>query len=420
MISADLLLRGLRPAIVLALLATGADAAGVLGRSRAEAAKAALVGEWTATVGKARLKLRFDAGDRFSLNGETGKYAVAGKRLKLDSAGGKVEYDFELNGGVLKLSGGDMPQPIEFGRRGDVKRYLKGLFRVSPGAAGKKVLRMALIIAVVVACQLVVVFLRRASRFVIFSEWGPLRLFYQEHKSRVMTIHSIVLNLLKYVVYFTALGFVLSEIGVNYTAYLASLSVIGLAVGFGSQGLVQDVVTGFFIIFEGQFDVGDMVEISGQKGVVTELGLRMTRLRSYFGEEVAIPNRNIAIVGNFAHGALHARVDVAVLNEDAAEQARPLVENAAREIARQFHGVFVGPPQDAEALSLGTGEWFVTISADIWPGQEWVVENQLAPRIREILGRECVEIPNDRVISFYHSAGKDAEQGWRPPFHGRH
>lgn len=95
-------------------------------------------------------------------------------------------------------------------------------------------------------------------------------------------------------VYFAALGFILGELGVNYTAYLASLSVIWLAVGFGSQGLVQDVVTGFFIIFEGQFDVGDMVEMSGQTGLVEELGLRMTRLRNYLGELISVPNRNIA------------------------------------------------------------------------------------------------------------------------------
>ena len=66
---------------------------------------------------------------------------------------------------------------------------------------------------------------------------------------------ALVVNLIKYVIYFTAFGFILSELGINYTTYIASLSVVGLAIGFGSQGLVQDMVTGMFIIFEEQFDV---------------------------------------------------------------------------------------------------------------------------------------------------------------------
>ncbi|GIX47260.1 MAG: hypothetical protein KatS3mg131_1471 [Candidatus Tectimicrobiota bacterium] len=216
-----------------------------------------------------------------------------------------------------------------------------------------------------------------------------------------MTLHAIVLNLCKYFVYFVAIGFALSELGVNYTTYLASLSVLGLAIGFGSQGLVQDMVTGFFILFEGQFAVGDLVEIAGQTGIVEDLGLRMTRLRNYLGQTVVIPNRSIAVVGTYTLGAQQAYVDVAMRSAEAAAQAAPLLQQVATEVARQFAGVVLQPPRVLEPLVLETGERFLRLHLGIWPQQPWVVEQQLVPRLREACQRAGIEIPGDRVVVFY-------------------
>lgn len=187
---------------------------------------------------------------------------------------------------------------------------------------------------------------------------------------------------------------------------------VGLAVGFGSQGLVQDVVTGFFIIFESQFDVGDMVEISGQTGIVEELGLRMTRLRNYLGQVVVIPNRNIAVVGTYSRGALCASVDVAVGSPEEAAKARPVLLELCREIGRQFAGVFRAAPEVTGPLSLNTGEHFLQVKVRIWPSQQWVVEQQLVARIREAFNREGVEIPGDRIVPFYYGPERQPVHRW--------
>ncbi|MDA0711139.1 MAG: mechanosensitive ion channel, partial [bacterium] len=159
------------------------------------------------------------------------------------------------------------------------------LFEISTDNLQGKLLRIVFVIAIVLVAKYVMAAIQVFSRFLVYNEWGPLRLIFRQHK-RSVTLNALFINVAKYVVYFTAMGYILRELGVNYTTYLASLSLIGIAVGFGSQGLVQDVVTGFFILFENQFSVGDMVEISGQVGIVEDIGLRTTRLRNYFGAEL--------------------------------------------------------------------------------------------------------------------------------------
>jgi len=385
---------------------------GFIGKERDTAVKEALVGQWVAEVGRIKLKLRLTSDGLFSLNGQKGEYFVEGPTLKLRHVGGEVVYQFDLAGDLLALSGGDLGQALKFSRRPEGRSYLRRLFRLSPHSVGLKAERSLGIVAIMVLSGLIITVMRRLSYFVIFSEWGPLKYLYGHHKNRAMTMNSLVLNVLKYIIYFTALGFIMAELGLNYKAYLASLSVIGLAIGFGSQGLVQDMVTGFFLIFEGQFDVGDMVEVSGQIGKVEELGLRMTKLRNYLGQVVMIPNRNIAMVGNYTKGALQAFVDVAAKNPEVAKQGAVELQQIGEEIYRQFQGVILTRPQLLGPLSLKTGEHFIRMYLEIWPQQQWVIDQQLVPRIREILKSKGFEIPGDLVATFYRAREERPVKGW--------
>ena len=173
------------------------------------------------------------------------------------------------------------------------------------------------------------------------------------------------------------------------------------------------MVTGFFIIFEGQFDVGDMVEIPPHTGIIEELGLRMTRLRNYLGQQVIIPNRNIAAVGNYSKGAQEAFIDVALSSPETSQRAKDTIRRLGEEVARQFEGIVMKVPEAPEAISLATDEHFVRMQLAIWPQQQWVVEQQLVPRIREALKREGLEIPGDRVAVFYHPREERPAPVWR-------
>jgi small-conductance mechanosensitive channel len=384
----------------------------LLGKVHADAVKESLAGEWVADLGKRGLNLLLTSDGRFLLDGKQGQFVIEKNILKLQTQKGEGGYQFDLAGDVLTLTGGDLGQPLKLVRRSEIGGYLGRLFDFSPRSAKLKLQRILVILGIMIVSGLFIAGLRMLSHLVIYSKWGPLKYIFTHHKSRVMTIQSLVLNVVKYVVYFTAFGFVLSELGVNYKAYLASLSVVGLAIGFGSQGLVQDIVTGFFLIFEGQFEVGDMVEISGQTGIVEELGLRVTKLRNYLGQLITIPNRNIAMVGTYTKGALQAYIDFGLTDEDMAVKCSEELQKIGTELSRQFKGIILSNPQVLSPLSLETGEHFVRMQFEIWPQQQWVIDQQVVPRVREILKREGIEIPADRIVSFYHAREERTVMGW--------
>ena len=146
--------------------------------------------------------------------------------------------------------------------------------------------RILVLIVIVAMSHLAVIVVRRINKRVMgLSPRASL--------SKVRSISSLSASIIVFLLYFGVLGFILKEFGVSLTAYLASASVMGLAIGFGSQGLVQDVVTGLTLIFSDLLDLGDVVEISGQTGIVRQIGMRFIVLENHLGAEVSIPNRTV-------------------------------------------------------------------------------------------------------------------------------
>jgi small-conductance mechanosensitive channel len=374
----------------------------IIGTEQQEAVRSALVGEWICIVGRSKIVFKLTPDGDFSLGEQNGQYVLEANTVELKTDTTEVSYQFELTATDLTLSNGDLTQPLKFTRMHNFGDYEDWLSYLAPKSLMPKLKRIAVILVVAVACRLFLIIFRLLAHFIIYCDWGPLKFLYNRHKNRTMTMYSLLINVSKYVVYLASAGFILSELGINYTAYLASLSVVGLAIGFGSQGLVQDMVTGFFIVFEEQFNVGDMVEIPPHIGIVQELGLRMTRLRNYLGQRVVIPNRNIATVGNYIKGSQHVNIDVAAASREAAEQVRSSLTQIVVQISRQFEEVILSTPKSSEILSLPTDEHFVRLYLAIWPQQQWVIEQEMVPRIRSLLKSKGFEIPNDKVAVFYH------------------
>jgi moderate conductance mechanosensitive channel len=235
---------------------------------------------------------------------------------------------------------------------------------------GRSGWQLVLLIAfVAVLIHLLVLGIRRATEAALkVSTATP----FSKAKTFIWLIHSIIV----FTIYFVGVGYALYALGADPTAYIATASVIGLAVGFGSQGLVQDVVTGLTMIFADILHVGDMVEISGQTGVVQRVGIRYVLLENYLGARVSIPNRTINNVVNYERGSVKVIVDARMrLAEMEHERLDETVRRTTAGFVEEFPAIHLRDPEIVSSRTEATGRQIVRTTFRIWPGQGTLVEN---------------------------------------------
>lgn len=195
-------------------------------------------------------------------------------------------------------------------------------------------------------------------------------------KSRkAKSVITLISSVLVFAAYFFTIGLILREFGISLTAYLASASVIGLAVGFGSQGIVQDVVMGLTFIFSDLIDVGDLVEVGGQTGIVKGISMRFIELENALGARVFIPNRTINNVVNYPRGYIRCLVDVTLrgdpeVRQNMVRQAEQLMQS----IYEQFPGILLTTPSIEGRNQTTTGKDFLRVKFRIWPNRGQPIE----------------------------------------------
>ena len=205
------------------------------------------------------------------------------------------------------------------------------------------------------------------------------------------TIMTILVSAITFMIYFLAIGLILKEFRISLTTYLASASVIGLAIGFGLQGFVQDVVIGLTLIFSDAINIGDMVELSGQMGKVESIGLRFTTLVNFYGQEINIPNRNIGSIGRFRNGVIRAYVDIQLLEQADEQKLIEIIQQIANGMYNQHRSIILTPPELFGVKEAKPGNWkYLRIKFRIWPGQISLIETSIKQRIlssiKEIYG----------------------------------
>ena len=230
-------------------------------------------------------------------------------------------------------------------------------------------LRFAVIVGIAVAAHVTTVLIRGASRRLLRSR--------MRSEAKVHTVTGFTTSVVVFAIYFAAFGFMLNELDISLTTYLASASVIGLAVSFGSQGVVQDVITGLTVVFSDLIDVGDMVDIGGQVGIVESVGMRFTALVNFSGARVFVPNRSIASVVNYPNGYIRAYMDIR-LPPDAGSDVDALLTEIARSAHEEYPGILLLPPTVEGRRQARAGYSYVRIKFRIWPGQGAVLERAVA------------------------------------------
>ncbi|WP_391206019.1 mechanosensitive ion channel family protein [Psychrobacillus sp. L4] len=221
----------------------------------------------------------------------------------------------------------------------------------------------------------------------LVREKSPLTYSERRHT----TLMKLLQNILTNVVYFTAILSILSAFHIEVAGLLAGAGIVGLAVGFGAQSLVKDIITGFFIVFEDQFAVGDQVQIGTATGIVEEIGLRTTKLKSYTGELHTIPNGSISVVVNFSIYNSKALIDVSVAYETNMEELEKSIEKFLQSLPSKYEEL-INPPSYLGVQSFSSSEIVIRIAAETKPMQQSGVARNIRRDLIEFLEQKGIKI----------------------------
>lgn len=180
--------------------------------------------------------------------------------------------------------------------------------------------------------------------------------------TRAKTLQTLVLNFFHYALFFIFIVTVFQVFGYNVTALLAGAGVVGLAIGFGAQGLVSDVVTGFFLLLEKQLDVGDYVTTGNYSGIVEAVGLRTTQIRGFDGTLHYVPNRQIVGLSNHSRGNMQALVDISISYNEDLNRVMSILQEACDQFAKETEEVVEGPDV-LGVQNFGTSDVIIRIIA---------------------------------------------------------
>lgn len=234
----------------------------------------------------------------------------------------------------------------------------------------------------------------------------PLRV----SERREATMLKLLNNVVAYFVYFIALTMILATLDIDVKGLLAGAGILGLAVGFGAQSLVKDIISGFFIIFEDQFSVGDYVRIGQVEGTVEEIGLRTSKIKNFTGELNIIPNGNIMEVTNFSIHNSVAVIDLGIAYEGDIDKAEQVIRELLEKMPERYEEL-VGTPQLLGVQNLGPSEVVLRITAETTPMSHFFISRELRKELKATLDANGIEIPFPRMVMYNRQENEGKGQG---------
>lgn len=224
--------------------------------------------------------------------------------------------------------------------------------------------------------------------------------------NRALTLAGLLKSVLRYAVYFVAVVSIVEVFIPNAAkTVLAGAGILGLAIGFGAQNLVRDIITGFFILFEDQYAVGEYVTVAGVTGTVEEIGLRVTKIREIGGQLHIIPNGIIDKVANFNRGAMLAMVDIGISYEEQIDRALVVLTQMGQEFSQKWREDLLEGPDVLGVVRFGESDVVIRVVAKTRPMRQWEIERQLRKNIKEAFDREGIEIPYPRRVMITNAGG---------------
>ncbi|MCL6471568.1 MAG: mechanosensitive ion channel family protein [Firmicutes bacterium] len=215
----------------------------------------------------------------------------------------------------------------------------------------------------------------------------------EQAKQRAKTLGSVLKALARFVIAFIAILMIIDRF-TNIGPLLAGAGIAGVAIGFGAQSLVRDFISGFFILFENQYGVGDVVQIGSSKGTVEDLDLRTTRLRDIQGRLHIIPNGEVKLVINQSRGWARAIVDIGVSNQVDPNKVKQIMQEEMDILAgaAEWKEILFEPPQVSGIEEFRENAMIIRVSAVTKPGHQDSLAEQIRTSIKTRLARENIEV----------------------------
>lgn len=217
---------------------------------------------------------------------------------------------------------------------------------------------------------------------------GDMRISMDERKAK--TLGAVLMSILRYTVYFFGVSAILSRIFGTISITFASIG--GVAIGFGAQSLVKDIINGFFILFENHFAVGEYINIDNKSGIVESVELRVTKLRDFNGDLHIIPNGLITQVTNHSRGDMRVLVDVDVAYEENTENAIQVIQNTCDQFKEKNENMVEGP-KVIGVTALRESGVTIRVVGKAKSMTQWECEHKLRKEIKDALSEAGVEIP---------------------------
>lgn len=207
------------------------------------------------------------------------------------------------------------------------------------------------------------------------------------------TVFSIMENVISFIIYFLAITQILGVFNINTTSILAAAGVAGMALAFASQSVIEDVISGGFILLENQYEIGHSVKIDNVEGVVKKVGMRLTVLEGFDGKGIIIPNGQVTTVINNSINPMRALVDVYISDSKPIEEVFEKLEESL-EITKSKTEFFIEDPRILGVEAMMDHGYVVRIVAKVVNDSQWAVQRMMREDIIKVLQEADINFSN--------------------------
>jgi small-conductance mechanosensitive channel len=232
-----------------------------------------------------------------------------------------------------------------------------------------------------------------------------------ETKKRAQTLGKILRHAILILFWVVGLLTILGELGIQLGPLLATAGIGALAIGFGAQSLVKDVISGFFIILENQYRIGDVIQVSGVSGLVESVSLRTTVLRDLEGKVHTLPNGEIKIVSNLSKEWAQSVLDVGVSYREDVDRVIGLLSQIGKEMAEEelFKNVILEPFQVLGIDRFAERELVIRMVVKTAPLKQWEVGREVRRRIKARFDAHGIEMPGPHRVLLWGDPRKNEQ-----------